>query len=351
MKILFFIQGFTVAASRYRVLQYLPFLEKAGIKTVVLEFPKDSKGWIRHKDIVRQSDVIFLQRKRPPLVVLALLRWMGKKIVYDFDDAVMFKNSLSTNPYSWRRRLSFRRILRFADLVIAGNQFLKEEAAGHTKHTRHIEVLPTPIDINRYCRKSYTPGHAVNIGWIGDHGSIHYMESYKGVWEELGRRYKNVSLTIICDTFIDTKEIPLVRRLWSSDREVEYLQGLDVGVMPLFDDLWSRGKCGFKIVQYMAVGLPVVCTPVGINRDAVEPGVNGFWAETPSEWVEKLSLLVENPGLREEMGKAGRERMIKRYTVQACAPRLIGWLAALGRGAVEKKPCLEGDTGVDSKGS
>lgn len=327
MRVLFFIQGFTVAASRYRVLQYLPFLEEAGIEAEVFEFPGDLGGWIRKRDLVRQSDVIFLQRKRPPLVILALLRRMGKKIIYDFDDAIMFKNSLSPNPYSRRRRLSFHRVLRFADLVIAGNQFLKEEAVGHS---RRVEVLPTPVDIDRYSQKSYIPGDAVHIGWIGDHGSIHYMESYKGVWEELGRRYKNVFLTIICDTFIETKEIPLVRRLWSSDKEVEYLQGLDIGVMPLFDDLWSRGKCGFKIIQYMGVGLPVVCTPVGINRDAVDPGVNGFWADAPSEWVEKLSLLVENPHLRERMGKAGRERMMERYTVQVCAPRLIRWLTALG---------------------
>lgn len=326
MKILCFIQGFTVAASRYRVLQYLPFLNEAGIETEVLEFPEDYGGWIRQRELIRQADIVFLQRKRPPLLVLALLKRMGKKIVYDFDDAIMFKNSLSANPYSLRRRLSFRRMLRFADLVIAGNEFLRAEAGGYP---RRVEVLPTSIDIERYGQKEYVAGDTIHIGWIGDHGSIHYMESYREVWEELGRRYKNVALTIICDIFIETKDIPLVRRVWSSEKEVEYLQGLDIGVMPLFDDLWSRGKCGFKIIQYMGVGLPVVCTPVGINRDAVEPGVNGFWAGTPSEWIERLTLLVEDAELRRRMGSAGRERLLKSYTVQACAPRLIEWLSAL----------------------
>lgn len=328
MRVLFFVQGFTVAASRYRVLQYLPFLKEAGIDADIVEFPQGLKGWVRYLSLTRQADLIFLQRKRPPLCILLLLKGMGKKIVYDFDDAIMFKNSLSANPYSLRRRLSFRRMVRFADLVIAGNEFLRSEAM---KYSSHVQVLPTPIDIERYRQKGYGTRDTIQIGWIGDHGSIHYMESFKEVWEELGRRFKNISLTIICDIFIETKDIPLIRRLWSSEKEVEYLQDLDIGVMPLFDDLWSRGKCGFKIIQYMGVGLPVVCTPVGINRDAVEPGTNGFWAETRLEWIEKLTLLIENAELREWMGTAGRKKILERYTVQACAPRMIEWLHGVGR--------------------
>lgn len=328
MRVLFVIQGFTVAASRYRVLQYLPFLKQAGIDVDVVEFPKGLSCWVHCLGLARQADLVFVQRKRPPLAVLMFLKSMKKKIVYDFDDAVMFKNSLSANPYSLRRRLSFRRMVRSADLVIAGNEFLRSEAM---KYSSHVEVLPTPIDIERYGQKNYDARDAIHIGWIGDHGSIHYMERYKEVWEELGRRFKNVSLAIICDIFIETKDIPLVRRVWSSEKEVEYLQDLDIGVMPLFDDLWSQGKCGFKIIQYMGVGLPVVCTPVGINRDAVEQGTNGFWAETMTEWIEKLTLLVEDAELREKMGTAGRKRMLERYTVQACAPRMIEWLNGVGR--------------------
>jgi glycosyltransferase involved in cell wall biosynthesis len=327
MKILFLIQGFSVAASRYRVLQYLPFFKQAGMETRVIQFPEGLAEWRHHQRLMREADLIFVQRKRLPFYILIFLRRLGKKIVYDFDDAVMFKNSLSSNPYSLRRRLSFRRMARNTDLVIAGNEFLREEAE---KYCKHVKTLPTPIDIERYRQKDYSEHSRVNIGWIGDHGSIHYMESYRDLWEELGRKHKHAYLTIICDTFIETNDIPLVRRMWSSDREVEYLGELDIGVMPLFDDLWSRGKCGFKIIQYLAVGVPAVCTPVGINRDVVEPGVNGFWAETREDWVEKLSLLVQNATLRKEMGIAGRERVIREYTVQACAPRLVEWVKELG---------------------
>jgi hypothetical protein len=326
-KILFFIQGPDVAASRLRVLQYLPYFAEKGIATEVSEFPRSPKAWLSMMPSLKSSDVIFVQRKRLPLYALLLIRRLGKKIVYDFDDAVMFKNSLSPNPYSLRRKMSFKRMLAHTDLVIAGNSFLKGEAE---KYHRDVRVLPTPVDGRRYLAKIYEQTERVNIGWIGDHGSIHYMESYKDVWEKIGRKYGDkVLLTIICDTFIDTVNIKTRKIRWSQESEIDSLLELDIGVMPLFDDLWSRGKCGFKIIQYLGVGVPPVCTPVGINRDVVEDGVNGFWAVTKEDWIEKLSALIEDPAMREHMGREGRARIMKDYTVEACAPRLIEWVAGL----------------------
>lgn len=323
MKVLFLIQGFNVAASRYRVLQYLPFFESERIDCEAIEFPEGLEGWLKAAGYLRSADIIFVQRKRLPLYVLAFLKHLKKRIVYDFDDAVMFKNSLAQDPYSLRRQMSFKRMLRFTDLVVAGNGFLKKEAK---KYHNNVKVLPTPIDARRYEEKDYIKNDYVNIGWIGDHGSIHYMESYRDVWEELGKRYKNVILTIICDTFIETEHIKLNRIYWSYENEIEDLKGLDIGVMPLFNDLWSMGKCGYKIIQYMGVGVVPVCTPVGINRDVVDDKVNGFWAETEDDWVEKISVLVDDYDLRVKMGKNGREKAMKNYTVQTCAPLLIGWL-------------------------
>jgi hypothetical protein len=323
VKIIFLIQGFNVAASRYRVLQYLPFVKEAGMETEVFEFPRGIRGWARLFGSLKGGDAIFVQRKRLPTYLLYLLKRSGTKIIYDFDDAVMFKNSLSSDPYSLRRKMSFRRQLRYTDLVIAGNEFLRKEAE---KYHRRVKVLPTPVDADRYGQKEYERKEMVNIGWIGDHGSIHYMESYRDVWEEIGKRYKNVMLTIICDTFIETERIPLKRVNWSYETEIRELMALDIGLMPLFDDLWSMGKCGYKIIQYLGVGVPPVCTPVGINRDVVEDGVTGLYARTKEEWVEKISLLIEKPELREPMGRKGRQKIMEGYTVQACAPLLIEWM-------------------------
>lgn len=315
-----------MAASRYRVLQYLPFFEAHGIEPAVFEFPRSLGDWLILYGQLKKADILFVQRKRLPLSALVLLKGRGKRIIYDFDDAVMFRNSLSGNPYSLRRRMSFQRMLRFTDLVIAGNRFLKGEAQ---KYHGNVRVLPTPIDADRYRAKEYGETKTVNVGWIGDHGSIHYMESYKDVWEALGRKEPHTTLTIICDTFIETRAISLKKVRWSYDTEIDDLHRLDIGVMPLFMDLWSEGKCGFKIIQYLGVGIPAVCTPVGINRDVIEDGVNGFWAVTHEEWVEKLSRLIEDPALRMKMGKAGREKIMEHYTVQKCAPTLIEWMKDL----------------------
>ncbi len=327
MRALFFVQGFSVAASRYRVLQYIPFLEDAGIETEVVEFPQNMQAWVSLRHTLKRADILFVQRKRLPLYVLMFLRHLKKKIIYDFDDAVMFKNSLAKNPYSLRRRMSFKRMLRYTDLVIAGNAFLAAEAE---RYHGMVKILPTPIDATRYKPKEYDGKDVVTVGWIGDHGSIHYMESYKDIWEALGKKYGNVvELSIICDIFIETKQIKTREVRWSFDTEIESLQGLDIGVMPLFDDLWSKGKCGYKIIQYLGVGVPVVCTPVGINRDVVVDGANGFWAASKAEWLEKLSVLIEDGRLRETMGRMGRERIMKGYTVQACAPLLVEWIKGL----------------------
>jgi glycosyltransferase involved in cell wall biosynthesis len=121
----------------------------------------------------------------------------------------------------------------------------------------------------------------------------------------------------------------VIKKNWRSEEEVADLQGFDIGLMPLVDDPWSWGKCGLKIIQYQGVGVPVVCTPVGINKDLVQDGVNGFYASTPEEWERKLSLLIENFELREQMGREGRKRVLKNYTDQACAPRLFSILTRM----------------------
>ena len=138
-----------------------------------------------------------------------------------------------------------------------------------------------------------------------------------------------MELKIVSDTFFDCDRMKVIKKKWSSEEEVADLQGLDIGLMPLVDDPWSWGKCGLKIIQYQGVGVPVVCTPVGINKDLVEDGTNGFWAMTPEEWEEKLSLLIENPSLRERMGREGRKRVMRDYTYEACAPRLFSILTRM----------------------
>lgn len=330
MKVFFLIQGWHVAASRYRVLQYLPYLEERGMQAQVSPYPREIKEYERLFRRVKDYNVLFLQRKRfnPPF--LQILRRRAKRMVYDFDDAVMFRDSTAASPYSRTRHRRFARIIKAADHVIAGNTFLRDQAA---RFTDRVTVIPTAIDRERYRLKDYTvKKERVTIGWIGDHGSIHYLVRMRPVFEKLGKRYRNLELKIICDTFFDCVNIQVVKKLWNQEEEIEDLKSLDIGVMPLRDDPWSWGKCGLKILQYYGVGVPVVCTPVGINRDVVQDGVNGFWAMSHEEWVGKLSMLLEDSLLRQEMGMRGRELVKNSFSVQACAPQLYRVLEKVAKG-------------------
>jgi glycosyltransferase involved in cell wall biosynthesis len=324
MKVLFLIQGYSVAASRYRVLQYIPYLKSNGVEAMVSLYPRTLRENIGFFNDLPQYDIIFLQRKRFNQPRLGLLRKRAKRIIYDFDDAVMYRNSKSQDPISSTRKRRFAQMIRNSDFVIAGNEFLKREVL---RLNLHVEVLPSSIDQKKYGSKDYTvQKEKVTLGWMGDHGSIHYLEKMRPIFERIGGRYPQSELKIVCDTFFDCEKIDVVKKPWKSEEEVADLQSFDIGVMPLFDDPWSWGKCGLKIIQYQGAGLPVVCTPVGINRDLVVDGVNGFWAMTDEEWEEKLSILIESHALREKMGREGRRRVLEGYTIQACAPRLFSIL-------------------------
>jgi glycosyltransferase involved in cell wall biosynthesis len=320
MKVLFLIQGFEVAASRYRVLQYLPYLESKGIEPTVSLYPRGIGQLLLFFRELPAYDVLFLQRKRFQQPLLGLLRRKARRIVFDFDDAVMYHNSKAASPHSRTRRRRFADMVKASDYVIAGNSFLQKQAA---PFTNHVAVIPSPIDDTRYVLKDYSARKdTVSIGWIGDHGSIHYLQRLRPVFEELGRNYPQAQLEIICDIFFDCDHIKVVKKMWSQENEIEDLRNLDVGVMPLLDDPWSWGKCGLKILQYYGVGVPSVCTPVGVNRDVVQDSVNGFWAMTREEWIAKLSTLIEDAELRKAMGMRGHELVMKSFSLQACSPKL-----------------------------
>ena len=334
MKVLFLIQGWDVAASRYRVLQYIPYLKSNGVDATVSLYPRTLKENIQFFNALPQYHIVFLQRKRFNQPRLGLLRRRARRIIYDFDDAVMYRNSKSKDPISQTRRKRFVQMIQASDFVLAGNEFLKREVLSFNSN---VEVIPTAIDQERYHAKDYHIHKGrLTLGWIGDHGSVHYLEKMRPIFEKIGTRYPRCELKIVCDTFFDCDHINVVKKHWMPEEEVADLQSFDIGLMPLVDDPWSWGKCGLKIIQYQGVGAPVVCTPVGINRDLVEDGVNGFWATNHEEWEEKLSVLIENNALRERMGREGRERVLKGYTIQACAPRLLSILNQVSKESQNK---------------
>ncbi|MGR3294291.1 MAG: glycosyltransferase family 4 protein [Candidatus Scalindua sp.] len=321
MKILFLVQGFDVAASRYRVLQYLPYLKEHGVQATVLPFPKGFFAKLKVFKSANQYDILFLQRKRFSVLWLKYIRKNARKIVYDFDDSVMYRNSKAVNPESNTRVKMFKNIVNASDHVIAGNEFLQKNT---TLYTHNVTIIPSPIDISLYPQKTYSEkSDSITLGWVGAHGSIHYLEKMRPIFETLGKRNDKLRLKIVCDTFFDCENMVVDKKQWTEKDEVADIQSFDIGLMPLMDDPWSHGKCGLKILQCLATGVPVICSPAGINREIVEDGVHGFWANTDEEWIEKLEILINDHELRKKMGIAGRERVVERYSLKANAPRML----------------------------
>jgi glycosyltransferase involved in cell wall biosynthesis len=322
MKMLAMIQGKEIAASRYRILQYLPYLRENGIDTDVMEFPGTIKEYAGLYLKLDRYDCIFVQRKRFHFPFLGLLRRRAKKMVYDLDDAVMYKNSLASSPYSRTRQRRFEKMAGACDAIIAGNSFLMEQSLPYNPN---VVLIPTSIETERYSLKDYSRHKdIVTIGWIGDHGSIHYLKEMVDVFDEVAQLHPGkVELKIICDVFFDCRIMPVRKVMWSSETEVDELKDCDIGIMPLKDDPWSWGKCGLKILQYFGVGIPAICTPVGVNRDVVKNGESGYWASNNSEWIDMLSRLIDNSGQRETFGIAGRKTLQTGYSVEANSPLIL----------------------------
>jgi glycosyltransferase involved in cell wall biosynthesis len=321
MKILFLVQGLDVAASRYRVLQYMPYLKEHGVEVTVEPFPKGFFAKLNVFKSVNEYDILFIQRKRFPILWLKLIRKNARKIVYDFDDSVMYRNSKYVSNVSKTRVKMFKNMVNASDYVIAGNEYLQKNT---TPYTNNVTTIPSPIDMTLYPPKKYSEKNDnITLGWIGASGSIHYLEKMKPVFEALGKKYEDLRLKIICNVFFDCENITVEKKLWSEQEEVADIQSLDIGLMPLMDDPWSHGKCGLKILQCLATGVPVVCSPAGINKEIVEDGVHGFWANTQEEWIEKLEILINDHDRRERMGMEGRKRVIEHYSLKANAPRML----------------------------
>lgn len=318
-----------MASSRYRVLQYIPFLEKAGIEARIAVIPKQTLERWRLFKTLRNYDITFIQKKLFQPWELVYIKARAHKLIYDLDDAVMYRPAGGNYRRSFTRWLNFQAIARTCDLVIAGNSYIIEETS---RYNNRVEVLPTVLDAEMYKPKddqAIAINNKIILGWIGSKPNLKYLQDIGKILDRLFVRYHEVKLKIVADDFIKLERMPVIEKRWRMEDEIRDLQGFDVGLMPLPDGPWTRGKCGFKLLQYMAVGIPVVCSPVGVNKEMVKDGYNGFLANSPEEWYGKLSTLINNAELRKIMGQRGREILEEKYSLHQAAPRFIELLRAV----------------------
>jgi glycosyltransferase involved in cell wall biosynthesis len=291
------------------------------VEASVQRFPKGFFAKLKVFKSANQYDILFIQRKRFSVFWLKYIRKNARNIVYDFDDSVMHRSSKHLRHESKTRVKMFKNMVNASDHVIAGNEYLQQNTI---PYTQNVTIIPSPIDISLYPQKTYSEkSDNITLGWVGAHGSIHYLKKMKPIFETLGKKNDKLRLKIVCDTFFDCENMVVDKKQWSEKDEVADIQSFDIGLMPLMDDPWSHGKCGLKILQCLATGVPVVCSPAGINKEIVEDGVHGFWANSQEEWIEKLEILINDHDLRRKMGMAGRERVIEHYSLKANAPRIL----------------------------
>jgi glycosyltransferase involved in cell wall biosynthesis len=287
--------------------------------------------WWGRLGLLRQlrSASVILQRKLLARWELALLRRTVRYLVFDFDDAVFLRDSYSPKGVHDARRLRrFAATVCAADAVIAGNTFLASEAARWPPTNRDY-VIPTCVNPALYPLLEPWPFAApLQLVWIGSSSTLQSLETMAPLLEDVGRTIPGLQLKLICDRFMRFSQFAVVECPWSEPDEAEEIAAADVGLSWMPDDLWSRGKCGLKVLQYMAAGLPVVANPVGVHTELIHHGETGFLASTPTEWIEAVGILSRDPERRERMGRAGRRFVETNYSVAVGAQR---WLTVFDK--------------------
>ncbi len=332
------------ASSRVRLFQYIPFLKAKGWQIDVSPLLSDNylralysgkstlketiKGYLKRVQTLvgsRAYDLLWIEKELLPFLPASIERLsiMGIPYVLDYDDAIFHK--YDNHPSKLIRLFLGEKIdslMHHATLVVAGNSYLAKRAI--SARAKRVEIVPTVVDISKYKIKDRhldAEDGKVKIGWIGSPATAKYLLEIGSVIRSLSQGY-NVEFVAIGPRKDQLKGLPVRVCKWSEEKETDMIGSFHIGIMPLKDSLWERGKCGYKLIQYMACGLPVVASPVGVNKEIVKDGLNGFLPHDFSQWEAALKKLVTDRELRDKMGLAGRARVEEEYSLQVQAPRL-----------------------------
>ncbi len=328
-------------SSRYRFYQYLPYLKSQDFDITLAPLLDNqyvtgiNKGSRNFTNVLlsyfqrltklisdRDYDLLWIEKELMPYVPAWFERILIGNIPYavDYDDAQFHAYDYYGSKLT-KLLLSHKidRVMANARLVVAGNAYIASRAkkAG----AKNIEIIPTVIDLDRYSIKNDARNRNFNIGWIGSPSTSVYLKSIQSVFEDLSRQ-QDCTLTLVGPGNLILGDLDLNIKDWREQSEVEDIKSFDVGIMPLDSTPWEEGKCGIKLIQYMACALPVVGTPIGVNQEIIAHGVNGFQANTLAEWTDYLSKLANDPRLCVQMGAEGRAMVESKYCLQVTAPKL-----------------------------
>lgn len=327
----------TSPGQRFRIEQWEPLLKQRGVEIVYHSFEDENlhaslykqgdlakklrfiaQAFVRRMASarsVKEYDAIYLFREAALLGPPIFERWFRRSrvpIIFDFDDAIFVPYVSPSNGYlSYLKFPSkTKTICRLSSHVMAGNSYLADYAR---QVNDNVSIVPTTIDTEKYRLEEKVENEIPVIGWSGSYSTVQHLDTLRNALMSLARR-ERFRLRVIGTPRYKIDEVEVDAMTWRAETEVADLRPIDIGVMPLPDDKWSLGKCGLKALQYMALGIPTVCSPVGVNSEIIRDGENGFLAATEAEWIEKLTLLLKSVEQRKRLGVAGRATVEERYS-------------------------------------
>jgi len=350
----------TSPGQRYRIEQWEPLLRERGVEITYAPFECEelhravyqpgnlarklalvSRAFARRRSLmksVRDYDAVYVFREAAllgPAIFERQIHRLGVPMVFDFDDAIFVSYRSPSNGYLSYLKMAGKTagICKLATHVTVGNRYLADYAL---RHNSQVTIVPTTIDTEEYTVLGVPARSDVPvIGWTGSYSTRQHLDTLRTVLQRLAKRQR-FRLRVIGASSYELEGVDVESINWRSETEVEDLRPVDVGIMPLPDDAWSKGKCGLKALQFMALGLPVVCSPVGVNTEIIQDGENGLLAAGEDDWVEKLSRLLNSVELRSQLGKAARATVVNKYSAAAQAPRFYQVLES----AVRKAPAM-----------
>ena len=280
-----------------------------------------------------------------------MIRKRVKRLIFDFDDAILYRDSYDRRgPFDRKRGARFARAMAVSDVVVAGNDFLAECARTAGAGASVVRVIPTCVEESAYRARRVGSGRSdrLEMVWIGSSSTLNGLERRRRLFERLGREVPGLRFRMICDRFLEFDSLPVVPVGWDERTEAEELGRGDVGISWVPDDRWSRGKCGLKVLQFQAAGLPVVANPVGVHTRMIEQGVSGFLAETDDDWVAAIRALAADSALRAEMGRAARANLEANFSVRAWSGAFVA--AVIGQGVSPEPHLGRGGGGAGQAG-
>ena len=326
MRVLFIIQHPDLPSSRVRAVGLLPELRSLGLDVQARPYPRRLAGRPALWQACRAADVVVLQKKLPTWLDTLGLRRVCRRLVYDFDDAVYYRHESRGALEHHTSRCRFTSLVRRADLILAGNRVLAEEAS---RLNPRVEIVPSAVETRGVPLRAHGPGPGpLVIGWIGTPINLGQAALLGPVLRELARTCP-LEYRIICSQGLQLDGVPTAFVPWSADTQAAEIARFDVGVMPLPPSGHATGKCGYKALQYMSAGVPPVVSDVGVNREIVQDGVDGLVAANLADFGPLLARLAADPALRSRLGQAARQRAESTFSTAVVARRIATLLTAL----------------------